>query len=62
MGQTHQALSMGGPRVVAFILLWPASAAGPKEDRRPPWADAQQEFEVRLRDVSEASRHAQGSA
>jgi A nuclease family of the HNH/ENDO VII superfamily with conserved AHH len=49
-------LSRVGPLLVALGLLWPSSTVGPEEDSRPPWADAQREFEARLRDVSEASR------
>ena len=50
------ALSRVGPVLVALVLLWPSSTARPEIDRRPPWVDAQREFEARLRDVSEASR------
>jgi hypothetical protein len=50
------ALSRVGPVLVALVLLWPSSTAGPEFDSRPPWVDAQLEFEARLRDVSEASR------
>ncbi|MFE8602811.1 DUF6310 domain-containing protein [Archangium violaceum] len=50
------ALSRVGPVLVALVLLWPSSTAGPESDRRPPWVDAQREFEARLRDVSESSR------
>jgi hypothetical protein len=45
-----------GPVLVALVLLWPSSTAGPESDSRPPWVDAQREFEARLRDVSESSR------
>ncbi|MFE8602540.1 DUF6310 domain-containing protein [Archangium violaceum] len=54
--ETPLALSRVGPVLVALVLLWPSSTAGPESDSRPPWVDAQLEFEVRLRDVSEASR------
>ncbi len=50
------ALSRVGPVLVALVLLWPSSTAGPESDSRPPWVDAQREFEARLRDVSESSR------
>jgi hypothetical protein len=50
------ALSRVGPLLVGLVLLWPSSTAGPEFDSRPPWIDAQREFEARLRDVSEASR------
>ncbi|WP_047860758.1 DUF6310 domain-containing protein [Archangium gephyra] len=50
------ALSRVGPVLVALVLLWPSSTAGPESDRRPPWLDAQRELEARLRDVSESSR------
>ena len=50
------ALSRVGPLLVGLVLLWPSSTAAPQFDSRPPWSDAQQEFEARLRDVSEASR------
>jgi hypothetical protein len=50
------ALSRVGPLLVGLVLLWPSSTAGPEFDSRPPWVDAQREFEARLRDVSEASR------
>jgi cell division septum initiation protein DivIVA len=50
------ALSRVGPLLVALVLLWPSSTAGPEEDRRPPWLDAQLELEARLRDVSAASQ------
>ena len=50
------ALSRLGPVLVALVLLWPSSIAGPESDSRPPWIDAQREFEARLRDVSESSR------
>ncbi|WNG29311.1 hypothetical protein F0U62_38960 [Cystobacter fuscus] len=50
------ALSRVGPVLVTLFLLWPSSTAGPESDRRPPWVDAQREFEARLRDVSESSR------
>ncbi|REG37290.1 hypothetical protein ATI61_101272 [Archangium gephyra] len=49
-------LSRVGPVLVALVLLWPSSTAGPESDRRPPWIDAQRELEARLRDVSESSR------
>ncbi|WP_152622826.1 DUF6310 domain-containing protein [Archangium violaceum] len=42
--------------LVTLVLLWPSSTAGPESDRRPPWVDAQLEFEARLRDVAESSR------
>jgi hypothetical protein len=51
------ALSRVGPVLVALVLLWPSSTAGPESDSRPPWVDAQLELEARLRDVSESSRH-----
>ncbi|HYO57410.1 MAG TPA: DUF6310 domain-containing protein [Archangium sp.] len=50
------ALSRVGPALMALILLWPSSTAGPEHDSRPPWVDAQRELEARLRDVSESSR------
>ncbi|WP_157758755.1 DUF6310 domain-containing protein [Cystobacter fuscus] len=50
------ALSRVGPVLVALVLLWPSSTAGSEFDSRPPWVDAQREFEARLRDVSESSR------
>jgi hypothetical protein len=50
------ALSRVGPVLVALVLLWPSSTAGPESDSRPPWVDAQRELEARLRDVSESSR------
>jgi hypothetical protein len=50
------ALSRVGPLLVGLVLLWPSSTAGLESDSRPPWVDAQREFEARLRDVSEASR------
>ncbi|WP_147332722.1 DUF6310 domain-containing protein [Archangium gephyra] len=50
------ALSRVGPVLVALVLLWPSSTAGPESDSCPPWGDAQLEFEARLRDVSESSR------
>ncbi|WNG18967.1 DUF6310 domain-containing protein [Cystobacter fuscus] len=50
------ALSRVGPVLVALVLLWPSNTAGQESDSRPPWVDAQLEFEARLRDVSEASR------
>ena len=50
------ALSRVGPVLVALVLLWPSSTAGPESDSRPSWVDAQQELEARLRDVSESSR------
>ncbi|ATB41223.1 hypothetical protein CYFUS_006688 [Cystobacter fuscus] len=53
--ETPLALSRVGPVLVALVLLWPSSTAGPEADSRPPWVDAQREFEARLRDVSEAS-------
>ncbi len=42
--------------LVALVLLWPSSTAGPESDSRPPWAAAQWELETHLRDVSESSR------
>lgn len=56
VSQASGVLSRVGPLLVALVLLWPASTAEPEYDSRPPWADAQVEFEARLRDVSEASR------
>ena len=50
------ALSRVGPVLVALVLLWPSSTAGPESDSHPPWVDAQRELEARLRDVSESSR------
>ncbi|WP_395857793.1 DUF6310 domain-containing protein [Cystobacter fuscus] len=50
------ALSRVGPLLVGLVLLWPSSTAGSEFDSRPPWVDAQREFEARLRDVSESSR------
>jgi hypothetical protein len=54
--ETPLALSRVGPVLVALVLLWPSSTAGPESDSRPPWVDAQRELEARLRDVSESSR------
>ncbi len=54
--QAPLALSRVGPVLVALVLLWPSSTAEPESDSRPPWVDAQREFEARLRDVSESSR------
>jgi hypothetical protein len=54
--QAPFALSRVGPVLVALVLLWPSSTAGPESDSRPPWVDAQRELEARLRDVSEASQ------
>jgi hypothetical protein len=45
-----------GPLLAVLVLLYPSSTAGPEIDRRPPWVDAQREFEARLRDVAESSR------
>ncbi|WNG47874.1 hypothetical protein F0U60_29855 [Archangium minus] len=42
------ALSRVGLVLVALVLLWPSSTAGPESDSRPPWVDAQREFEVQL--------------
>jgi hypothetical protein len=50
------ALSRVSPLLVGLVLLWPSSTAEPESDSRPPWSDAQLEFEARLRDVSEASQ------
>ena len=50
------ALFRVGPLLVGLVLLWPSSTAELEADSRPPWIDAQLEFEARLRDVSEASR------
>jgi hypothetical protein len=50
------ALSRVGSLLVGLVLLWPSSTAAPEFDSRPPWRDAQREFEARLRDVSESSR------
>ncbi|WNG27821.1 hypothetical protein F0U62_30290 [Cystobacter fuscus] len=50
------ALSRVNPVLMALVLLWPSSTAGPESDSRPLWVDAQREFEARLRDVSESSR------
>jgi hypothetical protein len=55
-GTLAESLPRVGPVLVALVLLWPSSTAGPESDRRPPWVDAQREFEARLRDVSESSR------
>ncbi|WP_198316513.1 DUF6310 domain-containing protein [Cystobacter fuscus] len=55
-GEAPLALSRVGPVLVALVLLWPFRTAGPESDSRPPWVDAQREFEARLRDVSESSR------
>jgi hypothetical protein len=55
-GTLAEALPRVGPVLVALVLLWPSSTAGPEIDRRPSWVDAQREFEARLRDVSESSR------
>ncbi len=46
------ALSRVGPVLVALVLLWPSSTAGPESDSHPPWVDAQRVLEARLRDVS----------
>jgi hypothetical protein len=51
-----EALPRVGPLLAILVLLYPSSTAGPEIDRRPPWIDAQREFEARLRDVSESSR------
>jgi len=50
------ALSRVSPLLVGLVLLWPSSTAEPELDSRPPWVDAQRDFEARLRDVSESSR------
>jgi hypothetical protein len=55
-GTLVEALPRVGPLLAVLVLLHPSSTAGPEIDRRPPWVDAQQEFEARLRDVSESSR------
>lgn len=49
-------LSQVGPLLAGLTLLWPFNTAAPEIDGRPPWLDAQWEFEARLRDVSVASR------
>ena len=51
-----EALSRVGPLLVGLVLLWPSSTAAPEFDSRPPWSDAQLEFEARLRGVSEVSQ------
>ena len=53
--ETPLVLSRVGPVLVALVLLWPSSTAGPESDSRPPRVGAQLEFEARLRDVSESS-------
>ncbi|HYO65512.1 MAG TPA: DUF6310 domain-containing protein, partial [Archangium sp.] len=55
-GTLVEALPRVGPLLAVLVLLYPSSTAGPEIDRRPPWVDAQREFEARLRDVSESSR------
>ncbi|WP_239015329.1 DUF6310 domain-containing protein [Archangium violaceum] len=55
-GTLAEALPRVGPLLAVLVLLYPSSTAGPEIDRRPPWVDAQREFEARLRDVSESSR------
>ena len=45
-----------GPLLLGLVLLYPSSTAGPERDHRPEWVDAQEEYEARLREVSEASR------
>ncbi|HYO59382.1 DUF6310 domain-containing protein, partial [Archangium sp.] len=55
-GTLAEALPRVGPLLAVLVLLHPSSTAGPEIDRRPPWVDAQREFEARLRDVSESSR------
>ncbi|ATB34752.1 hypothetical protein CYFUS_000159 [Cystobacter fuscus] len=55
-GTLAEALPRVGQVLAVLGLLYPSSTAGPEIDRRPPWVDAQREFEARLRDVSESSR------
>ncbi|WPB78371.1 DUF6310 domain-containing protein [Archangium violaceum] len=55
-GTLAEALPSVGPLLAVLVLLYPSSTAGPESDRRPPWVDAQREFEARLREVSEASQ------
>ena len=55
-GTLAEALPRAGPLLAVLVLFYPSSTAGPEIDRRPPWVDAQREFEARLRDVSESSR------
>ncbi|QRK07302.1 hypothetical protein JQX13_45910 [Archangium violaceum] len=55
-GTLAEGLPRVGPLLAVLVLLYPSSTAGPEIDRRPPWVDAQREFEARLRDVSESSR------
>jgi len=55
-GTLAEALPRVGSLLAVLVLLYPSSTAGPELDRRPPWVDAQREFEARLRDVSESSR------
>jgi uncharacterized protein DUF6310 len=55
-GTLAEALPRVGPLLAVLVLLYPSSTAGPGSDSRPPWVDAQREFEARLRDVSESSR------
>ncbi|WP_052519455.1 DUF6310 domain-containing protein [Archangium violaceum] len=51
-----EALPRVGPLLAVLALLYPSSTASAEIDRRPEWVDAQQEYEVRLREISEASR------
>jgi len=55
-GTLAEALPRVGPLLAVLVLLYPSSTAGPEIDSRPPWVDAQQELEARLRDVAESSR------
>jgi len=55
-GTWAEALPRVSSLLAVLVLLYPSSTAGPELDRRPPWVDAQREFEARLRDVSESSR------
>jgi hypothetical protein len=55
-GTLAEALPRVGPLLAVLVLLYPSSTAGPESDSRPPWVDAQREFEARLQDVSESSR------
>ncbi|HLM46145.1 MAG TPA: DUF6310 domain-containing protein [Myxococcaceae bacterium] len=55
-GTLAEALPRVGPLLAVLVLLYPSSTAGSEIDNRPPWVDAQQELEARLRDVAESSR------
>jgi len=48
--------SRAGPLLALLILLYPSSTAAPKDDHAPEWLGPQQEFEARLRELSQASQ------